>query len=68
MYLQLWHSFDDLNETASHDQLSEKLQSVEVRNVVNIPPSTSNPFTCSLASKVHPFPSFPFHGLFIFQH
>ncbi|KAK3151490.1 hypothetical protein QOZ80_3AG0246570 [Eleusine coracana subsp. coracana] len=47
---QLWNSFDDLNGVTAHDPLSEQPHSTEARNVVNIPPSTSNPFTCSLAS------------------
>uniref|UniRef100_A0A0A8Y923 Arf-GAP domain-containing protein n=1 Tax=Arundo donax TaxID=35708 RepID=A0A0A8Y923_ARUDO len=48
---QLWHSFDDVNGFVAHDPPSAQLQNDEHRSVVNISPSTSNPFTCSVASK-----------------
>ncbi|KAF0909737.1 hypothetical protein E2562_000066 [Oryza meyeriana var. granulata] len=49
--LQLWHSFDDASETMTHNASSAQLQTNENKNVDNDSLTTSNPFTCSRASK-----------------
>uniref|UniRef100_A0A0A9DB93 Arf-GAP domain-containing protein n=1 Tax=Arundo donax TaxID=35708 RepID=A0A0A9DB93_ARUDO len=46
----VWHSFDDVNGVLAHDPPSAQLQNDEHRSVVNISPSASNPFACSVAS------------------
>ncbi|CAN6301070.1 unnamed protein product [Urochloa humidicola] len=46
---ELWHSFDDVNESVP--QLCAQNQIDKHKNVVNISLSTSNPFMCSVASK-----------------
>jgi len=51
IYLQLWHSFDDVNEV-----ICAKPRIEDHSNVVSISLSTSNPFMCSVVSKVYLFP------------
>ncbi|XP_062211093.1 probable ADP-ribosylation factor GTPase-activating protein AGD14 isoform X2 [Phragmites australis] len=48
---QLWHSFDDVNGVVAHYPPCAQPRSDEHKNAVNFSLSTSNPFTCSVASK-----------------
>lgn len=50
--LQLWHSFDDASETMTLNLSNAQLQTNEHKNVDNNSLTTSNPFTCSITSKV----------------
>lgn len=52
VFLQLWHSFDDASETMTLNLSNAQLQTNEHKNVDNNSLTTSNPFTCSITSKV----------------
>lgn len=56
VYLQIWHSFDNISGIMGHNLLSAQPQTNKHENVDNVSLTTSNPFTCSIVSKVTCFP------------